>query len=146
VRGACALTLALLFLPACGGDGGKTLTREEYAQKADAICAEGNAKTKALPSPSNLQELARVADQTLDTLTGARTELQKLEPPPREQALADQWLASIKRLEEDVARIRDSAKSNDRQAVFDQAAKTQKRSRHSNELATRLGLTVCTKG
>jgi hypothetical protein len=126
--------------------GGETLTRDEYAQKADAICAEGNAKTKALPSPSNLQELARVANQTLDTLAGARTELQKLKPPPREQALADQWIASIKRLEEDVRRIRDSAKANDRQAVFNQAAKTQKRSKHSNELATRLGLTVCNKG
>lgn len=138
--------MALLLMPACGaGGGGETLTRQEYAQEADAICAKGNAKTKALPSPTNLHELARVADQTLDALAAARSELQKLNPPPQEQALADQWLASIKRLEEDVARIRDSAKANDRQAVFNQAAKTQKRNARSNELATRLGLKVCNR-
>jgi hypothetical protein len=136
--------LALLLLPACGG-GGEPLTRQEYAQKADAVCAKGKTATSALASPANLQELADVADQTLDALSDARKELEKLKPPPRERTLADQWLATIKLLEDDVAHIRDAAKANDRRAVFNQAAKAQKRNTRANELATRLGLNVCNK-
>jgi hypothetical protein len=146
VRGAAALILASLLLPACGGGGGETLTRQEYAQKADAICAKGKTKTSALPTPANLQELARVADQTLDALADARSDLEQLKPPPQERALANQWLAAIERLEGDVARIRDSAKANDRGAVLNQATQAQKRNTRANELATRLGLTVCNKG
>jgi hypothetical protein len=144
VRGACALTLALLLLPACGG-GSETLTRREYAQKADAICTKGKTKTGALPTPANLQELARVADQTLDTLSDARKDLEKLKPPPQERALAAQWLATITRLEDDVARIRDEARSNNRRAVYNEATRAQKRNARANELATRLGLTVCNR-
>jgi hypothetical protein len=144
VRGACALTLALLLLPACGG-GGETLTRQEYAQKADAICAKGKTKTSGLPTPANLQELARVADETLDALGDARNNLEKLKPPPEERAVATQWLATIKRLEDDVARIRDHAKANNRRAVYNDATKAQTRNARANELATRLGLTVCNK-
>jgi len=144
VRGASALTVALLLLPACGGSG-ETLTRQEYAHKADAICAKGKAKTNALPSPANLQELGRVADQTLDALADARSELQKLNPPPQERALTNQWLAAIERLEDDVARIRDSAKANDRRAVFNRAATAQNHNARANELAARLGLRVCNK-
>ena len=146
MRGACALTLALLLLPACGGGGGETLTRQEYAQKADAICAKGKTKTSALPTPANLQDLARVADQTLDALGDARNDLERLKPPPQERALAAQWLAAIKRLEDNVARIRDHAKANDRQAVYNEATKAQKGNARANELASRLGLTVCNKG
>jgi hypothetical protein len=138
------LTLALFLLPACGG-GGETLTRQEYAQKADAICAKGKAKTSGLPTPGNLQELARVADQMLDTLGDARNDLEKLKPPPQERALAAQWLASIKTLEDDVARIRDHAKSNNRRAVYNEATKAQKRNARAKGLATRLGLTVCNR-
>lgn len=144
MRGACALTLALLLLPACGG-GGETLTRQEYAQKADAICAKGKTKTSALPTPANLQELASAADQTLAALGDARKDLEKLKPPPQERALAAQWLAAIKGLEDNVARIRDHAKANDRQAVYNEATKAQKRNTRANELATRLGLTVCNR-
>jgi hypothetical protein len=144
VRGACALTLALLLLPACGG-GSETLTRREYAQKADAICTKGKTKTGALPTPANLQELARVADQTLDTLSDARKDLEKLKPPPQERALAAQWLATITRLEDDVARIRDEARSNNRRAVYNEATRAQQRNARANELATRLGLTVCNR-
>jgi hypothetical protein len=145
VRGACALTVALLLLPACGGGSGEALTRQEYAQKADAICAKGKTRTTALPSPANLEELAQVADKTLDALSDARNDLEKLKPPAQERALANQWLAAIKHLENDVTRIRDSAKANDRRAVFKEAAAAQRRNTRADELATRLGLTVCNK-
>lgn len=139
------MTVALLLLPACGGGSGETLTRQEYAQKADAICAKGKAKTSGLPTPANLQELARSADQTLDALTDVRSDLVKLKPPQRERAVADQWLATIEELENDVAQIRDAARANDRRAVFTRAAKAQKRNTRANELAGRLGLTVCNR-
>lgn len=145
VRGAVALIVASLLLPACGGSSSETLTRQEYAEKADAICARGKAKTTGLPIPTNLQELARSADQTLDALTDVRSDLQKLKPPPPERAVANQWLATIEQLEKDVAHIRDAAKANDRRAVFNRAASAQKRNTRANELATRLGLTVCNK-
>jgi hypothetical protein len=143
VRRALVLVLAtILALVGCGGEG-KRLSREEYAQKADAICAEGNRKTDKLPSPANLQELADVSDRTRDILADAIDDLRKLEPPSDEQKLVDQWLAQLKTLTDDLAEIRDKARASDLQGVQATAERAQAHNDRANELGTTLGMKVC---
>ena len=145
VRAAYVLAMSFLLLSGCGGDGG-TLTRREFAQKADAICAEGKRKTAALATPTTLPELARLADQTADLLGDALDDLRGLEPPVRERKFVDQWLTGVERLESDVREIGRRAQADNRGAVSTLAAKAQKRNARVNELATQLGMTVCNRG
>jgi len=135
--------LALVLVAGCGGTGGKRLTKEEYASKADAICAKYNGEVKKLDNPQNLSELARVADETLPILDNAITDLKKLNPPAAEQAKADQWLSQVEKLADDLTEIRDRAKDKNMQAVQAVVPKAEEHNRRSNALATELGMSVC---
>jgi hypothetical protein len=143
VRRALVLALATtLALVGCGGEA-KRLSREEYAQKADAICAEGNRKTERLPSPGNLPQLANVTDKTLDILDDALSDLRKLKPPADQQKIVDQWLAQLETLTDDLEEIRDEARDNDIQAVQAIAERAQDHNARANELGTTLGMKIC---
>jgi hypothetical protein len=146
MRQAALIALALGFvLPGCGGGSSKTLTKEEYASKADAICGKYNAQTKSLANPKTLSDLAKVSDQTLSILDRASGDLGKLQPPASEKGLSDQWLAQVKSLKNDLQEIRDKAKSGDIQAVRSVVPRAQGHNSRSNQLATQLGMSVCNK-
>jgi hypothetical protein len=144
VRQAFSLVLVIALLAGCGG-GSKRLSRTEYASKADAICGKYSQETKALANPSNLKDLATVAEKTLPILDKAIGDLRKLKPPTDEQATVDAWLAQVANLKGDLAEIRDKAKSNDLQGVQAVVPKAAEHNRASNQLASRLGMSVCNK-
>jgi hypothetical protein len=144
VRRGSFLLLALVVLTGCGGGGGgKRLTKEEYASKADAICAKYNQQVKALDNPSNLSELADVADKTIPILDNAIDDLNELKPPASEQGTADRWLAQVENLKDDLTEIRDKANDNDMQGVQAVVPQAQEHNSQSNALATELGMSVC---
>jgi acyl-CoA reductase-like NAD-dependent aldehyde dehydrogenase len=132
----------MLAVAGCGGEA-ERLSREEYAQKADAICAKGNQRTKKLPNPANLSELADVADRTIEILDQALNDLRKLEPPADQEKIVDQWLAQFENLKDDLAEIRDKARADDIGGVRDIAERAQNHNDRANELATTLGMNVC---
>jgi hypothetical protein len=144
-RASVLVLLTILLLTACGGGGGKRLAKGEYASKADAICAKGNQQTNALQTPSNLSELADVADKTIPILDNAIRDLRKLRPPANEQDTVDQWLDEVEKLRDDLEEIRDKAKDKDMQGIQTVAATAQEHNRRSNELATELGMKVCNR-
>jgi hypothetical protein len=130
VRWASALLLALLLAAGCrGGGGSKPLTRDQYAAKADAICAKYNGHAA---SPLRDLDLFKALD-----------EIRKLKPPADEQATVDAWLAQVENLEGDVKEIRDKAKSNDWQGVKNFVSKATRHNAKSRQLATQLGMKVC---
>ena len=139
------LLLAITLVAGCGGGGGggERLTKQEYASKADAICTKYNREVRKLDNPTNLSELAKVADQTLPFLDAAMKDLNKLNPPASEQAKVDQWLSQVENLKEDLTEIRDRAKDKNMQAVQAVVPKAEEHNRQSNALATELGMTVC---
>jgi hypothetical protein len=148
VRRASPLLLALLLLAGCGGGSGSSgprLTRDQYASKADAICTKYKAKTDALSRPSTLSELADVSDQVLPLLHDARGELRALRPPSDEEATANAWLDEFDVIVDDVKKIRDKAKAGDTAGVQAVATPALRHDRHANELASQLGMTVCSK-
>jgi hypothetical protein len=146
VRRASFLFLAVVLAAGCGGGGGgKPLTRDAYATKADAICGKYTQQTKALANPSNLSDLADVADKTLPILDHAISDLRKLKPPADEQSTVDQWLAQVENLKGDLKEIRDKAKTNDIEGVQAVVPQATRHNQQSNKLATQLGMKVCNK-
>jgi hypothetical protein len=136
----------VLVVSGCGGSGsGKPLTKEQYASKADDVCGKYNEQIKKFSNPKNLSDLAKVADRTLPILDQAITDLDKLQPPPSEKALADQWLAQVRGLKGDLQEIRDKAKAGDMQGVQAVVPKATEHNSQSNALARRLGMSVCNK-
>ncbi len=135
--------LLVAVLAGCGG--GKALSRQEYASKADAICGKSSQQVKALARPSNLADLAKVADTALPILDHAISDWRKLKPPKDEEKIVGQWLGQAENLKADLTEIRDKAKSNDLQGVQAVVPKAQQHDARSKELATELGMTVCNK-
>lgn len=147
LRAAAAVTVAGTVLVAGCGKAKKPITRLEYAQRADAICAPYNQQTAQLRGRgSGVEALATVAEKTLQLLDRATARLHALPLPRGGEALARRWLASLDRLRTDVVRIRDAARANDLAAVREAALKAQRDDDGSNELARRLGLQACSAG
>jgi hypothetical protein len=147
VRRASLLLLVTVVLAGCGGGGGnKRLSREQYASKADSICKKYNQQAKSLANPSNLPQLANVADKTLPILDNALRDLRRLKPPADEQATAEKWLEQVENLKGDLQEIRDKAKSKDLQGVQAVVPKAQQHNTRGNRLATQLGMKVCNTG
>jgi hypothetical protein len=142
---AAPIALVSVLLAGCGGGKGKPLTKEQYASKADAICAKYNQQTKAFANAKNLSDLAEVADKTLPILGKAISDISKLTPPASEKALSDQWLTQVRKLKDDLQEIRDKAKAGDLQGVQAVVPKATEDNSQSNQLATQLGMSVCNK-
>jgi hypothetical protein len=118
---------------------------KSYASQADAICKKFTKQTSALGQPTNITELATVAEKTLPLLDQAAKELAALEPPPDQKAEAQQWLAQLGVLRADLREIRDKAKSGDTGALAAVALKAQQDNAKANDLGRRLGFKVCDK-
>jgi hypothetical protein len=129
------------------GSGSKGLTRIEYAQRADAICARYNQQTARLHGHGTaVERLASIAEQTLALFDRAETRLRAVPPPREASALAQRWLASLDRLRTDVVSIRDAARANDLATVRTAATRAQRDNDDANRLARRLGMVACSAG
>ena len=146
MRRSGAVLVCAVAVAGCGS-GSKGLTRLEYAQRSDAICARYNQQTAHLPARGRgVERLASVAEQTLALFDNARARLHGVPPPQEASALARQWLDSLGRLRADVVRIRDAARANDLATVRTVATQAQRDNDASNRLAQRLGMTACSAG
>lgn len=142
-----AAVLACAVAASGCGTANKGLTRLEYAQRSDAICARYNQETSRLrPRTANVERLASIAELTLGLFDRTRTRLQAVPPPREGAALARQWLASLERLRTDVVRIRDAARANDLAAVRTVSLQAQRDDDASSRLARRLGMVACSAG
>ena len=144
MRRALAL-LVVSVLAACGGSGGNRLSKTEYASRANAICAQFNRQVAGFGGAADLKALARLSDRTLPALEETTRKLRALRPPKDEEAIANEWLASLERLHADVVRIRDRARANDLRGVQRVVPGATKDNRRADALANRLGATACSK-
>jgi hypothetical protein len=92
-----------------------------------------------------VKQVERLASQTIPLLDRTIADLRKLAPPKDEQDLADRWIASLRRLRVDAAKIRDRAHANDLAGVGALVAPSQQDERTADQLAAQLGTKVCSK-
>jgi hypothetical protein len=142
-RAVTALALLAVLAPGCGSGGEKRLSREGYAQRADAVCRRYNAATRGLGSPQSMPALAKVAARSLPHLDRAIRDLDALRPPKDEEITARAWLRQLRLLRGDVVRIRDRARANDAKGVQAVVPAATRRNQGFSQLASQLGMSVC---
>jgi hypothetical protein len=140
---AAAFALAITLVPlSCQS----RLSKQEYAHRADAICAKYNQKIRALARPHRLKDLPGYVDRALPVAKGGTNELRSLRPPKDEEAVAKDWLAQNDAAVAALVRLRDAARRGDRlgvqNALFDATAAN----RAASRFARQLGLRVCARG
>jgi hypothetical protein len=80
---------AAALIAGCGG-GSDSLSAEEFRQQADAICAEGEARTDALTAPTTPEEVLPFLQTGLPLADEQRERLAELDPPDDLQAAFDE--------------------------------------------------------
>ena len=145
-RALTALCVLLAFAAGCGSGGEKRLSKEEYANRADAACRRYNEGTRPLGTPQSMPALAKVADRSLPLLDRAIRDLRALRPPRDEETTVRSWLRQLSLLRGDVVRIRDRARANDARGVRAVVPAATQRNARFSQLATQLGMSVCNQG
>lgn len=143
-RGLLALLLVLALASGCGS-GEKRLSREEFAQRADAVCRRTNRLTQPATTPTTMPGLARLAQRSVPPLDRARRELRTLRPPKDEEQTVRAWLRQLGLLRASAVRIRDRARANDAKGVQTAAVAAQRVNDRFHALASRLGMQVCNR-
>jgi hypothetical protein len=139
------VALTALAVGGCGGGG--RLSKDAYAAKANAICADYNAKVKAIGiSGTSLDTLAKYIDRVIPLLEDGLGRLKKLKPPEDEQTLADQWLEIGDQQLDLIKKARDAARNGNRAKVDKLGAQFDATNKQSRALARRLGATTCAQG
>jgi hypothetical protein len=141
------LLAACAVLAGCGSSGGKRLSKDEYARRADAICARFNRQQPALANLQNVtvKQVEQLAAQTIPLLDRTIVELKRLRAPKDEEAKALLWLASLEDLRADAVKIRDRAHANDLAGVAALVGPSQRDESKSERFAAALGTSVCSK-
>ena len=142
---------AALVLSGCGGNsssssgGGKSLTKEEFAAKANAICANYLLKVSALGNTTTEAEAVKLMVDVRALYAKSIADLKKLEPPATERAtvgravaLSEQQLGTI---DQEIAALR----KRDTAAVTRAVGRSKTITKESNSLFSRLGAASCTR-
>lgn len=143
-RGLLALLLVLALASGCGS-GEKRLSKAEFAQRADAVCRRTNRLTQPAATPTTMPGLARLAERSVPPLDRALRDLRALRPPEDEEATVRAWLRQLGLLRAGAVRIRDRAQANDAKGVQTAAVAAQRVNDRFHELASRLGMKVCSR-
>ncbi len=139
--------LALVALAACSGGGAdERLSREEYAKRADAICAEYDRRIERLEDPRSVAELARLAEEALPIAREGVRRLRALEPPAELRADVRRWLERNDRNVAMIEALRDAARAGQTTRVRQIASEATENEEEADRLARRIGLRACASG
>jgi hypothetical protein len=145
VRAAFAAFAAVAVLAGCsGGDGGDgRLSKEEYVERADAICTEYERRLNELPKPASIRELGEVAARALSLARRGVRELKALRPPGEVRADVRRWLERNDRNLMLLEALRDAARAGKTTRVQEIASGAADNEAAADRLAKRIGLQAC---
>jgi hypothetical protein len=147
------LLLALICLLAAGcmnGSGSSDaesadarLTKAEYIEQADAICARFDSELDALAQPQTLDDLAAMATEAKPIAEAGVDELRALNPPEELEEQVDAWLVLNEKNIEAIDQLREAAESGDETKVQQVAATATDNEQKADAAAADIGLTDC---
>jgi hypothetical protein len=135
---------ALVALSACGGDGGR-LSKAEFVDRADAICAKYDKQIEPLQENAgdSAEELATALDKIIPIVEREGNELKELKPPEEDQETFDAWIDEGFRAVETGKRLRDALREGDEDTYERLAAEVNAAEKANDRRARALDLEVC---
>ena len=76
-----AIVLPFVLVAACGGGSSSGSSKSDYVAKAEAICKDTNAKTKAFTLPSDPAGFQKLVEKSIALAESTLDALKKLDPP-----------------------------------------------------------------
>lgn len=122
-------------------DGG--VSKEEFIDQADAICAQKRAEADELTDPTDLETTGTFFSQIVPILEDQIAEIRALEAPEDDRDVLEQWLDTQERLVEIFGRAADAASSGDQQGFDEAFADANAAQLESSRLAEDFGFEVC---
>jgi hypothetical protein len=137
---------AVLVLSSCGGSGGgKRLTKAQFTEKANALCASFNTAEKAAGNPSSVAAAVAYFEKLTPLYEKRVGSLEKLKPPASEAADVKS-LVAIEKNEASLAKqLLAALKKNDTTKANELVASGNSNSKKAKPLYEKLGLTECSK-
>jgi hypothetical protein len=145
-RAALAAALALTALAGCaGGDGGDGdgLTREQFAQQADAICLDAQLQIEGIPPPLTISDVGPYAERYAPALRKQTERLRDLERPEDARDTIEEFVDELDATATIWDDIGEAAARSDQARVQQLFAQSQQRTARIRELGSELGLQVC---
>jgi hypothetical protein len=143
--GAVAGTFAAAALAAgCGGGGGgDRLTKEEYIQQADAICADATEQIDALGQPQSLEDLAAMTKQAVAIAADQLEKLRALVPPEEIEEQVNRAYDLLEQqngVADEIVAAAEAGDAEKIQQLVDEAAPLEQ---EGDDIAANIGLQEC---
>jgi hypothetical protein len=129
-----------------GGGGGERLSKEQFQQKANAICKRYDAKIAALGRPASPDDIPQFVEKGIPVIQQGIGELRALRPPAE---LEDDYNTMLDETEKAIPaarRLADAAEKRDAAAVQKAIQDGNAADEASDRIATKLGLSECAAG
>jgi hypothetical protein len=143
--------VAALALVAGGcGNSSDRLTKDEFVQRANAICAKYEQRVQSQMSgvpAGDEKQLASSIEKVLPVIRKGNDELRSLSPPESLQSSFDRWMGIADAEVKAAQNLHDALRSSDQQATQDAFRELQSKDVAQDSLARQeLGLTGCASG
>lgn len=129
----------------CGGDGGggDRLSKEEFASKGNAICADFKKDLDAVPEPTSFAEVLVFVDKATPIFDEHLGQLKALRPPEDLQETRDDFIATGDKARSRLDDFRKAAEDKDQEKLAELGRESEAEDKESDRLANELGLTTC---
>lgn len=130
----------MLAATACGNDA---LSKEEYIERADAICRETERQTQDLERPRTPEELAGFVDEAERVTADLLRQLRDLQPPEEDRQEIDALLNKIQEALGYLPSIARAAEERSAARIKQLGRELREVSSEANEMARDYGFQVC---
>ena len=138
-----ALAAAALAAGCGGGGGGDRLTKEEYIQQADAICADATEQIDAIGEPQTLEDLAAMTKQAVAIAAAQLEKLRALVPPEEIEEQVNRAYDLLEQqngVADEIAAAAEAGDAEKIQQLVDEAAPLEQ---EGDDIAANIGLQEC---
>jgi hypothetical protein len=141
IIGVLILFCATVLGVKCGGND--RLSKAEFQQQANAICAKYQKRIDAVGQPASIEEIADWVDKVIPLVEQEIDEMDDLNPPEEDQEAFDQMIAKAEETRDAGEELGDAAERNDQAAVQAALKEGQASGDEADRLAGELDLDDC---
>jgi hypothetical protein len=143
LRVAVALLAGALALAASACGGEETLSKEEFQEQGNAICAKYDKQIEDISTPTSVEEVPAYVNKALPIVERQIEDMKELSPPEEDQETFDAMIEEAEKTVQAGRELGEAAEAKDDAAIEQALNEGNTASDRADEHATELGLTDC---